>query len=146
MTMWRRLAVFSLAAATAGLTLPTVAEAGHRHSRNCGHRYGYSSRGRGYGGHDGYRYDNRQSAYGYGYGRRPAYGHAGYGYGGHGYGHRCNRSCRHGYRGGYGYPDTYGGYGSYGDYGGGYGDPYYGYAPPPPPRYGRPTIGIYFGF
>lgn len=46
-----------------GLALPAVSEADHRHSRHCGHRYGYVDR--------------------YGY---PSYGHRDYSHRGYGYG------------------------------------------------------------
>jgi hypothetical protein len=60
-------AVFTIAA---GLALPAAAEAGHRHSRSCGHRYYDSGR---YDRHDRYRpvyrsYDRYyDSGYRYGY-------------------------------------------------------------------------------
>ena len=122
--------------------MPAAAFAGHRHSRDCGHRYDdkygrHDDRYRG----DDTRYDRySRGGYGYSYGprysNRPSYGYAapysrshGYGYDGR---HQCSRSCRQApnYGGGY--------YESEGDY---------SYAPtPPPPRCRRPRVGFYFGF
>jgi hypothetical protein len=102
-----------------GLLAPATAEAGHRHSRHCGHGYGYS-RG---------RYYAPAPYYGYGYGKgyyRPYYP----AYGGY-YGHRHFNGCGHG---GYGY---------------GYGYPYapgYVVAPPPVGYCVRPGVSIHLGF
>lgn len=66
-------AAFTIAA---GLALPAAAEAGHRHSRSCGHRYYDSGR------YDSYRYDRYRPVYrsydpyydsGYRYGYYDAY-------------------------------------------------------------------------
>jgi hypothetical protein len=57
------------------LALPAEAQASHRHSRYCGHRYTYQS------------YQPYRSSYGYGYDR----GYSSYGYGGY-------RSYDYGYR------------------------------------------------
>jgi len=107
-------------ALVAALSLPAVAEAGHRHGPRCGHRGHYS---------DGYRSDGYSRGNRHGYYSRP-----------HAYSSRY-RSYRPRYDG-YGYaPAPYG----YGD-GYGYG---YGYYPPPPPyRSPRPRVGLslYFGF
>ena len=143
----RRLAVLSLVAAI-GLALPGAAFAGHRHSRDCGHRYEdrhdrYDDR---YGGHDS-RYDRHAyPGHGYSYGPRysyrPSYGYSapysrtyGYGYDGR---HQGSRSCRQApnYGGGYYESDYYESDYSEGDY---------SYAPPPP-RCRRPRVGFYFGF
>jgi hypothetical protein len=126
MTNLARVAGLSLLAAAVGLGIPDAAEAGHRHSRDCGHRYDGGYHGSRYG---GYGYG------GYGYGRGYGY-RQGYGYAPYGYGHRCSRSCRHGYPGyGYGYAPGY------------YAPAYYYGAPPPPPRYyRRPRVGIYLQF
>lgn len=108
-----------LALAAFALVAPPQAEAGHRHSDNCGHRQ--YSRG-----------------YGYGY-RAPAY---------RSYGRRYAPYYRGGYRA-YGYAPRYYAVPSYGYgyYGSGY-DDYGYYPPPPPPRYcrPRPRMGIYFRF
>ena len=116
-------AIVPALALAAALALPSLAEAGHRHGRGCGHKgYGRSSyyyddgyRGRGYGGR----------GYGGGYYARP-YGYA--------YSSPYRPYARRYYA-----PPPY----AYG-YGG------YGYYPPPPPAYygGRPRVGVslYFGF
>ena len=103
-----------LALAAFALVAPPLAEAGHRHSNKCGHRY--SSHG------------HRAPAHGY-YGQRhyrpaPYYG----GYGGYYAPRYYPLRPRYGY--------GYGGYG--GAYGYGYG--YYP-PPPPPPRYYRRPRG-----
>jgi len=132
MTNLARVTGLSLLAAAVALAAPGSAEAGHRHSRNCGHGYDGRYSGR-------YSHGSRQGGYGYGRGYAPrhAYAYAPR----YGYGHRCSRSCRHGYSQSYGY-DGYGYAPGYA-YAPGY---YYG-APPPPPRCHRgPRFGIYLGF
>lgn len=150
MSSLRRLAVLSFVVA-AGLTLPGAAFAGHRHSRDCGHRYDDS-----YGRHDE-RYrgdDSRYDRYGRGgygypyaprYSYRPSYGYSapysrsyGYGYGSGGR-HQCTRSCRHA-------PNYGGGYYESEHYEGDYYEGDRSYAPPPPRCDRRPRVGFYFGF
>lgn len=104
-------------ALAAALSLPSVAEAGHRHGPRCGHRGYYS---------DGYARRHRQGHY-----ARPL-GH---------YGYRADPRY-YGYRNGYA-PAPYAyGYGNGYGYSNGYG---YGYYPPPPPR-PRVGVSLYFGF
>jgi len=113
-------AIVPALALTAALALPSVAEAGHRHGRGCGHAgYGYSSRGYGYSGYNGHPYR----------------GHGGYYAAPYGYGHATPyRPYATPYYAAPPPPYAYG----------------YGYYPPPPPRYygGRPRVGVslYFGF
>ena len=145
MSSLRRLAVLSLVAAI-GLALPGAAFAGHRHSRDCGHRYDdkygrYDDRDRGHDSrYDRHAYPGQGYSYGPRYSYRPSYGYSapysrsygyGYGYGGR---HQCSRSCRHApnYGGGYYESDYY--------------DGDYPYAPPPPRCDRRPRVGFYFGF
>jgi len=130
MTNLARVTGLSLLAAAVALAVPGSAEAGHRHSRNCGHGYDGRYNGR-------YSHGSRQGGYVYGRGYAPRHAYA---YAPR-YGHRCSRSCRHGYSQSYGY-DGYGYSPGYA-YAPGY---YYG-APPPPPRCHRgPRFGIYLGF
>jgi hypothetical protein len=111
-------------ALVAALSLPSVAEASHRHGPRCGHR-GYHS--------DGYYSDgySRGSRHGY-YSRPYGYSSRYRGYHPRYYGHGYAR-VPYGYGYGYGYEEGYG----------------YGYYPPPPPyRSHRPRVGVslYFGF
>ena len=78
----RTLAAAAVLSLAVPLALPADAEAGHRHSRSCGHRYYESSRyDRGYydRGYDRGYYDRGYSGYrsrgyrSYGYGYRPSY-------------------------------------------------------------------------
>ena len=85
--------IFSLASVGAvalatALALPVAAEAGHRHSRSCGHNSYYGG---------SYR-DGRYDRYNNGYGRYND------GYGRYGYGNDYGRRCYRPYRGnGYGH-------------------------------------------
>ena len=92
MSLMHRVAGLGLAAFMA-LAVPGVVEAGHRHSRDCGHRYSRYDRD--------YRYDryDRYSRYDRGRGYRP---YRSYGY----YGYRAPRyrGSRYGWDGYYGYP------------------------------------------
>jgi hypothetical protein len=128
MKIFRLASVGALALATA-LALPVAAEAGHRHSRSCGHDsyYGGSYRD---GRYD--RYNNGYGRYDNGYGRYDeSYGRYGYD---NDYG---RRHCRPYRRHGYGH--------SYYSY-----EPYGYYAPPPvyyAPRYHRrPRVRVHLGF
>jgi len=77
-------AIVPALALTAALALPSLAEAGHRHGRGCGHK-GYHSRGYGrsgyynggYRGHGGYYAAPPPYAYGYGYYPPPPVYHGG---------------------------------------------------------------------
>jgi hypothetical protein len=116
MSMIHRIAGLGLAGFMV-LALPGLVEAGHRHSRGCGHRYGHSRYDHGYG-HGGY------SGYYRGYpGYRPS---GGYGYYGYGYAPPPYRGSRYGYYG-YGYPPP---------------PVYYNRGH----HHGHGSIGIYFGF
>ena len=126
MSSLRRLVALSFVTAF-GLALPGAAFAGHRHSRDCGHRYDDRYRG-----HDS-RYDSRD-------------------YRGHGHSYGPRYSYHPSYRYSAPYPRRYGyTYGRAPYYEGGYygGDNYYyddySYTPPPP-RCRRPRVGFYFGF
>jgi hypothetical protein len=135
-------------ALAAALSLPSVAEAGHRHGPRCGHRGHYShgyrsdgySRGRGYGYSDGYSRGSRHGYYSDGY-YSDRYRSDGY-----------SRGSRHGYYSQpYGYSHWYQGhrprYNGHGYAPYGYDDGY-GYDPPPRYRSRRPRVGVslYFGF
>lgn len=117
--------VLALAAFT--LAAPPLAEAAHRHGRDCGHR-GYSSRD--------YRPAARHHRH-----TRHCRSHCDRGYAGR---YSRDRGYTSRYYGAYGYRD----YGSVPYYDSGY----YGYIPPPPPRvyrhrrHHRPRVGIYIGF
>ena len=114
-------------ALVAALSLPSVAEAGHRHGPRCGHRGYYSDGYRS----DGYSRGNRHGHYSRPYAYAPRYRSYRPSYYGHGYGYAPT-------------PDAYGyGYGP--GYGYDYGYPEY---PPPPYRGPRPRVGVslYFGF
>jgi hypothetical protein len=118
MTLRKLTAAAALVVAT-GLALPAAAEAGHRHSRSCGHGYAYKH-GRAYRPAPGY----------YGYG---GYGYGGYGYGGYGYQRPYGYYRPHGYYGPYRYAQPYG----------------YPIYPPPVPyyRYGsRPHVSLHLEF
>jgi hypothetical protein len=112
-------AIVPALALTAALALPSLAEAGHRHGRGCGHK-GY--------GRSGYYYDD-------GYRGNGGRGHGG-GYYGRPYGYGYSSPYRP-YARRYYAPPPYG-YGGYGYY-----------PPPPPVYYGgRPRVGVtlHFGF
>ncbi len=121
--------VLALAAFT--LAAPPLAEAAHRHGRNCGHG-GYYSR------------DHRPVVRHHRHDRHCRSG--------------CNRGYSSRYYGARGYRNYYDPVPYYdaGDYGSRYyGSGYYGYVPPPPPppriyrqrrHHHRPRVGIFFGF
>lgn len=134
---------------SAGPPALATAEAGHRHSRHCGHRSGYSSSPRYYPAPVPYGYGNSHrygNGYGYEYGNRSPYYNSYPNYGGYGgyYGHRHSSGCGH-YGSGYG--SGYGpGYGYGSGYGYGYAPPSYVVVPPPPFRCVRPRVSIHLGF
>jgi hypothetical protein len=113
-------AIVPALALAAALALPSLAEAGHRHGRGCGHK-GYYSKGYG------------RSGSGSGYYNGGYRGHGGYYAAPYGYGYAAPyRPYARRY---YAAPPPY----AYG----------YGYYPPPPPvYYGRPRFGLslHFGF
>ncbi|HEY8233925.1 MAG TPA: hypothetical protein VIJ10_14775 [Vicinamibacteria bacterium] len=116
-------AIVPALALTAALALPSLAEAGHRHGRGCGHK-GYHSKGYGRSGY----YNGGYRGHG-GYGGNGGYYTAPYGY-------AYAAPYRPYARPYYAAPPPYG-------YGYGY------YPPPPPPVYhGGPRFGLslHFGF
>jgi hypothetical protein len=99
------------------LALPAEAQASHRHSRYCGHRYTYQSY-QPYRSSYGYGYDRGYSSYGY----DPGYSSYGYGgYRSYDYGYRPYYSPRYSYAPAPGY--------------------YYR-----APRYRRPRVSIHLSF
>jgi len=90
----RRILAGALALGLLAAAAPPAAEAGHRHSRSCGHAYRYDSRGYRYGNRYDDRYDYRYSrdyrydrSYDRGYYDRGYYdsGYYDYGYSDYGY-------------------------------------------------------------